>query len=175
MNLQSMPQAMPQDPLAQLRDIHLPQSVSWWPPAPGWWLLAILLLLALGVTARWMWLRYQRGAYRRAGVAELEQLLANWRTSSDTGAFLQQLNALLKRVALYSFPGADVAAMNGAGWTAFLDQQWREARSKRPENLFSGGPLEYGPYVATLDDVDVQTLNQSSLLWLREHRGQRHD
>ncbi len=30
-----------------LRDIHLPGSIGWWPPAPGWWLLAGLLLAAL--------------------------------------------------------------------------------------------------------------------------------
>jgi hypothetical protein len=175
MNPQSLPQAMPQDPLAQLRDIHLPQLVTWWPPAPGWWLLGILLLVALVWAARWIWRRHQRGAYRRAGITELEQLLANWRTSRDTGAFLQQLNALLKRVALYSFPDSDVAAMNGAGWTEFLDRQWRADRGNHPDLVFSGGPLESGPYMATLDAVDVQALHRSSLRWLREHRGQRHD
>ena len=30
--------------LAQLADIHLPAEVSYWPPAPGWWVLALLLL-----------------------------------------------------------------------------------------------------------------------------------
>ena len=28
------------DPLAGLRPLHRPLPVSWWPPAPGWWLLA---------------------------------------------------------------------------------------------------------------------------------------
>ncbi|MDD9890866.1 MAG: DUF4381 domain-containing protein, partial [Gammaproteobacteria bacterium] len=31
--------------LAQLADIHLPGEISYWPPAPGWWVLAALLLL----------------------------------------------------------------------------------------------------------------------------------
>ena len=34
--------AMKQDPLAALRDIHMPEAVAWWPPAPGWWLLLAL-------------------------------------------------------------------------------------------------------------------------------------
>ncbi|HAU18090.1 MAG TPA: DUF4381 domain-containing protein, partial [Marinobacter adhaerens] len=37
----------PQDPLSQLRDIHLPETGGLWPPAPGWWVLAILLIAVL--------------------------------------------------------------------------------------------------------------------------------
>lgn len=164
---------LPQDPLAQLRDIHLPQSVSWWPPAPGWWLLALLLLVGLAIAARWLWLRYQRSAYRRTGAAELEQLFASWQNSADTSAFLQQLNALLKRIALYSFPGADVASMNGTRWTDFLDRQWPGDPGNRADNCFSGGPLEFGPYAAKPGGIDVAALHRSSLRWLREHRDQQ--
>ena len=169
------PQSLPQDPLAQLRDIHLPQSVSWWPPAPGWWLLAIILLLALGLTARWLWLRHKRGAYKRTAVAELEYLLANWHTSRDTAVFLQGLNALLKRVALHSYPGTDVAALNGAPWTEFLDRQWRADDASNPDYRFAGGPLEFGPYMATFEGVDAQALHRKSRRWLSQHRTQRHD
>ena len=34
------PAAATPDPLAGLRGYHLPEAVSWWPPGPGWWLLA---------------------------------------------------------------------------------------------------------------------------------------
>ena len=30
-----------------LRDLHLPEAIGWWPPAPGWWFLALLALTGL--------------------------------------------------------------------------------------------------------------------------------
>ena len=36
---------MENDPLAQLRDIHLPEPILWWPLAPGWWVLIVLYFI----------------------------------------------------------------------------------------------------------------------------------
>ena len=57
-----------QDPLAQLRDIHLPETVGLWPLAPGWWLLIALIIGAL-VTGIIYWRRrYQSNAFKRQAI-----------------------------------------------------------------------------------------------------------
>ena len=43
------------DPLAQLRDIHLPPPVDPGLPAIGWWLLAGLAMAALCWIVWWGW------------------------------------------------------------------------------------------------------------------------
>ncbi|MGB5726303.1 MAG: DUF4381 domain-containing protein, partial [Thiogranum sp.] len=44
-----------------LRDIHLPDPLSWWPPAPGWWLL-LTLLVAIALLGGYLLHRYRRNA-----------------------------------------------------------------------------------------------------------------
>jgi len=51
--------------LDQLRGMHLPAAPGVWPPAPGWWFIAALLMAVLGVML-WRWHRSRRiNAYRR--------------------------------------------------------------------------------------------------------------
>ncbi|MEC8428778.1 MAG: DUF4381 domain-containing protein, partial [Pseudomonadota bacterium] len=46
------------DPLAQLRDIHLPEdAISQLPTAPGWWILA-LTLIVVSITMIVIWRRH---------------------------------------------------------------------------------------------------------------------
>ena len=39
----------------QIRDIHGFAGVPWWPPGPGWWVLAggLILLALLAISLRW--------------------------------------------------------------------------------------------------------------------------
>ena len=156
----------PQDPLAELRDIHLPDAVTFWPPAPGWWLLGLLILAALLIGAYQLWRRHQRRAYRRGGDAELQALYTHWQSTNDTQAFLQELNALLKRVALKSFPATDVAALSGSGWTQFLDQHYPGNENA----VFAGSALEFGPYAPSVEDVDIAHIHKTCQHWVLKHR-----
>jgi hypothetical protein len=103
--------------LSQLRDIHLPTRIGWWPPAPGWWVLLALLLVLLAGGLIWRYAR-KRNAWRRFARAELARL----RTSNEPPqATVSALSVLLRRVAISRFPREQVAALNGETWLAFLD------------------------------------------------------
>jgi hypothetical protein len=62
--------------LDNLFDIVVPPPVSWWPPAPGWYVVGGLAI-ALAVWGAWRWWeRWRAAAYRRAALAELRRLEA---------------------------------------------------------------------------------------------------
>lgn len=106
-----------QDPLAQLRDIHLPETGGFWPPAPGWW-LATALVLAVVIILFVFWRRRRRNTLwqRQANdlLAELKQ------SASKDPAWFSELNALLKRVARQAFPDRNPEALSGSAWIDFL-------------------------------------------------------
>ena len=114
------------DPLAALRAIHGPQSPHWWPPAPGWWLLAgvlsLLVIMAIGRLRR----RRRASAPWRAAGRELDSLWRQYRDQCDQTAYLRALSVLLRRVVLARFARERaqerVAAIGGDPWLALLDQ-----------------------------------------------------
>jgi hypothetical protein len=158
----------PADPLADLRDIHLPPAVSSWPPGPLWWLLLALALVVTALLLRY-WLRWwRRNAYRRVALEQLQTIYQQWQSDKDQQRYLHELHVLLKRVALQAFPGSAVAPLNGESWLLFLDQQWR----RPPPTGFKdsvAGSSHYQPRPGSADIEQIQTLARN---WLRQHRGQ---
>ena len=106
-----------------LRDIHLPDAVSWWPPAPGWWLLLGLVALLVFAAFR----RWRRGRGRRAAVCharrELAAIRQTFRLRPDRAGLARALSALLRRLAMSLYGRRDAAALTGEDWLAFLDQK----------------------------------------------------
>lgn len=124
----ALPMAQAVDPLADLRGYHLPDPVSWWPPAPGWWLLALLGIALVVALASWLLRRYRRGAARRVARSELAGLRAAFARDQEAAAFARGLSRLLRRVALARFPRDQVAGLAGEDWLAFLDDHGGNGR-----------------------------------------------
>ncbi len=139
--------------LSQLRDIHLPEPVSWWPPAIGWWmLLGIVLLAATGVW--WMHRRRQRNAWRRSSLAELARLRQQYQANpSSPQPVVSELSVLLRRVAISRFPREESAKLSGEQWLVFLD------RSNTDGSRFQSGEgrlLVVAPYAQQINIASEQ-------------------
>ncbi len=116
----------PQQDLANLplRDIHLPDTVSWWPPAPGWWLLGMLLLL--GVFVFFMLMRRRKA--KRLSVAvqarnEIARIRQGYEECGDKAELAKELSALLRRVCISIRPRQETASLTGSEWLDYLDKQ----------------------------------------------------
>ena len=157
---------MQEDPLAQLRDIHLPEPVSAWPPGPGWWALAALLLVLIAALLWWAVRRYRRNGWRRQAARELSAAYDRWQRQGDTERYLQQLNETLKRAAVYRYSGEQAAGLSGAAWSRFLDAHWR----RPPEQSFDSTGFAVLVYRPDPGDADVETLHRLGTRWLKESR-----
>lgn len=141
----------------ELRDIHAPGSPEFWPPAPGWWLLGLLLLALLAGLGYLGWREVRRWRWRQRILRELAEL-PEQAPGADLSAAVSQL---LKRVALWRYPHESVAALTGQAWLAFLDRTGGEGQ-------FTTGPgqvLEQGPY-ALAPDCDAPALRTLARAWL---------
>jgi Ca-activated chloride channel family protein len=103
--------------------------------------------------------------YRRLALRELHALHAQWQLDGDDGAFAAAVNRLLKRTALAAFPRADVAALAGADWLAFLDGRLREPRFTDPD-LRALATL----YQPRPEPVAAAPLHAAAERWIRSHR-----
>ena len=109
-------------PQLSLRDIHLPSPISWWPPAPGWWIL--LSLLIAGTVGVVLYTRYQRKRHqiRRVSLKEIDAIQDAFRSHKNNTRLVCELSVLLRRVCVSRYPRADVASLTGAEWMSFLDR-----------------------------------------------------
>ncbi|MGB2221446.1 DUF4381 domain-containing protein [Neptunomonas sp.] len=156
----------------QLRNIHLPEPISWWPLAYGWWLLLLLIIITVGLGV-WRF-RHYRTSPRRYALRVLAQIDRRYQASKKTPLDQQQAvvecNVLLKRTALSLYPQADIARLSGEDWIQFLKQHSKNAEDEIVQ------PLVLGPYQA-LDsfNADIPSLITFCRQWIRQAKAKAND
>lgn len=108
-------------PELPLRGIHLPDPVGWWPPAPGWWMLAIIMIATMVIAIRWYRNYQRRMAVYYSARHELEQVKQRYQQSHDTLQLSRELSVVLRRVAISIASREQAAGLIGESWLAFLD------------------------------------------------------
>ena len=151
-----------QDPLAALQPLREPADVTWWPPAPGWWLLGAALLATLAALGRYLWRRHRANAYRRRALEQLRALQLQYAADGNATRFLTDTNALLKSVALCAYPRRDVASIHGEAWVNFLRTSVRED---------SGFDTDYSDalYRSPTSEVNCERFARAAQHWIRRH------
>jgi len=168
-----------------LRDIHLPGLVAWWPPAPGWWMLAVLAVAGLVAFA----LYYRSGRHRRAALRVVGKVRAALEQGAEPVECLQRVSTTLRRFAMTTADQQSVASLRAVGgvaerpdsdevagligtrWLRYLDSRWQR-------DEFTGGAgrlLLAAPY-ARPDTIDRQhALDLTALCadWLKAQRPRR--
>jgi hypothetical protein len=133
-------------PLQELRDVHLPDPISLWPPAQGWWIVFGLVVTG-AIVFMCVWVYRRRTKSRRLAIAELRAVKQHYDTHRDDQWVVQRLSEIIRRYALAIFPRTEVAGLVGSSWLQFLDRTGRTNKfSEGVGHLLSSGP--YRPQVA---------------------------
>ena len=106
-----------------LRDIHLPDPVSLWPLASGWWILMIFFVIFFSLTI------YLIRHYRNHKISafylakeELERIKTDFNISQNKSSLVKELSELIRRLSISVFPRKESAGLTGEEWLNFLDQ-----------------------------------------------------
>lgn len=148
--------------LAQLKDIHAPEPISWWPLALGWWVLAVLTLLALSSAIYFLWKHQKQNRYRTLALTELTSHFNQWQSHANDKDYITAANNVLKRV---------IRIFKPSSVNQFSDK-WVDVLDAHAKNELSSGTrfaLAHQCYQAHVS-ADIHTLHSELSHWLKHHQ-----
>lgn len=144
-----------------LRDIHLPDPVSWWPLAFGWWLVFgvvfLLILLAYVIIRRCI-----QPTLRKQTSTALDIIEKKFNETENSTQCLSELSVLLRRVVLSQKLPLKSAGLTGKAWLELLDQPLGEPEFSKG----IGQILLVGPYQYHVDRENVVQFIQLCRKWV---------
>lgn len=120
---------MQASPLAELKDIHLPEPTSLWPPAAGWWIVLALLVSFIILLVVWQIKRWRLTKAKRKALTELAGL------TSTTDEWPQKLHILLRRLTVSYYAQDQVAQLYGQSWEHFLVSQLKPTKQEKYKDV----------------------------------------
>ncbi|KTD34331.1 hypothetical protein Lmor_1728 [Legionella moravica] len=150
------------DPLAQLKDIHLPDPIGWWPLAPGWYVvMSMMFLLIIGI-AYWSYKQHINGLAKRKALGLLHIYKENYLKDRNVQIASARISELLRRVALVYFPRAEVASIHGDDWIDFLNKTSKNIDFKQVKAMLLESPFK------TAESVNLDPLFTCAEQWIKQ-------
>lgn len=147
------------DNLPELRDIHLPDGVSAFPPAYGWW---VILATVIAI----VFLIYIIGIIRRKSKKLYALHLLQNIYSSNTIASAVEMSNLLRRICIFKYKEA--ITLSGDEWIKFLNSKAKKHLVGKAAELLLNAP--YIPQNSKgFAQSDVIALRQFCKNWIGEN------
>jgi len=149
--------------LSQLRDIHAAAEPGWWPPAPGWWVLALLAAVCTALVLRHAYRFWSVMHRRRRLLTALDAMARDIDPREQPNEYLSRMNRLFRVVALRAFPGSACARLQGSEWVHFIQASLPEGVPLQGLRALASGPYQFKP------DFDAASLQQLARRWVRKY------
>lgn len=147
------------DNLPELRDIHLPDGVSAFPPAYGWW---VILVIIIGGILLYHFIKVIRIKSKKLYAL---RLLNNINCNNSLRA-AAGMSEILRRICVYKYPQA--AVLSGQQWIDFLNLHTRNKLSSQSAQLLLNAP--YMPEgKGGFEIADVVSLRIFCQKWIGEN------
>ena len=147
------------NPLDQLQDIQLPEDPSWWPPAPIFIVLAILLAVMILLVIFWLKGHKKKVEFRNKAIQSIQHL-------GDSESDRIALQHILKTTAIHYFPSAkSLVTATGESWSKFISSGPFAAKHK--EKLKELEKLQLSLYQQDEDSIPLDELKEISVMWLK--------
>lgn len=146
----------------QLRDVHLPEPVSWWPLAISWWILFGLVVVSIFFAIRAFRKNRAHNAYRHDALVQLHTHYLQWQSDTNTSQYLQSANTVLKRASLHIDDTA--RQLSGESWLQYLQSLSQDNFSEPVIGALSQGTYQKSP------EYDVDQIQRELTQWLKNHK-----
>lgn len=157
------------DALLKLHDIRMPNSIDWWPLAPGWYfLLGSLAVIVITLTV--LGLRnYSYWRLKKQAISLLIKYKKEYLLHKNTQKSCALVNELLKKVAIAYYSREFVAGLRGQNWLNFLNKTYIPNRHKNLVfNELHKELLEYPYQIGKKENLDL--LFSSANTWIKKQR-----
>lgn len=162
-------------PLDNLRDIHLPETIGFWPPAYGWWIL-FFIAIGLGILIYYYSKKYiRKTAYRKQGLRKFNEINMNFQQHKDPKLWLNDISKLLKSICILAYPKASFAELYGYDWLKFLDSKITD-KSNKSLNLFTQADIveaynqQFKPDLININKETENNIITSVTTWIKNHQ-----
>jgi len=111
-----------QEALKDLRDIHEPDPISFWPPAPGWWIMLLFAIMAIFLL-RWWLKRDKSPRYKKLANEALKNITTNYEVQRNGYKAAGEISELIRKVMVLTDDRSEVAGMIDEEWLSYLDSK----------------------------------------------------